>query len=98
MELIIIALIAGIGLGLSGLVPSCFSARLDKIITVTLFIMLFALGAQIGSNQDLLGNLTVLGGRAVVIAGFSVAGSLLLLWLIARLFRLESAQQEEHNG
>lgn len=98
MELIIIALIAGIGLGLSGLVPGCFSARLDKLITVTLFIMLFALGAQIGCNQDLLSNLTVLGGRAIVIAGFSVAGSLVMLWLIARLFCLEAEQQEERNG
>lgn len=95
MEIIIIALVLGIALGVSGFIPAGFTARLDKVITVLLFVMLFALGAQIGTNQDLLTNLTVLGGRAFLIAGSSVTGSLLLLWLLTRYFRLESKKQEE---
>lgn len=82
MGLIVISLLTGAALGMAKLIPESWLRHLDKSITITLFAMLFALGAQIGSNSELVANLPVLGWRALVIAGLSIIGSVLSLWLL----------------
>lgn len=95
MELIIIALVAGVALGSSNLLPAACLGQLDKIITGILFVMLAALGAQIGSNDELLNNLAGLGVKAVGIAILSVAGSVGLLWFTARCFSMNQRERNE---
>lgn len=53
-------------------------------MNITLFIMLAALGAQIGANRELLVNLPSLGWRAAVISALSIAGSVVALRLTAK--------------
>jgi hypothetical protein len=84
MWLILAALMAGVFIGACGLLPTGCNKRLDRVMTVTLYVMLAALGAQIGGNQELLANLGLLGWRAVVISAFSIIGSIAVLWLAAR--------------
>lgn len=94
MDLIVIALVAGVIIGASGFIPAAALKHVDKLTTITLFIMLAALGAQIGSNNELLGNLAALGWRALVIALLSVAGSVTVLWLAVRYFKLATVEEE----
>lgn len=84
MSLIVLSLLIGVALGVANLIPDGWLRYLDKSITITLFIMLLALGAQIGSNSQLVANLSVLGWRAAVISSFSIAGSILALWFVAK--------------
>ena len=88
MEIIIGSLLAGLATGWFVRVPSVLGSRLGHIATVTLFVMLAALGAQIGSDKDLLGKLGSLGLHALVLCLFSVAGSVGCLWLIVKKFHL----------
>jgi len=88
MWLILIALLAGVALGAWGNIPEQGVRNLDRIMTGTLFLMLAALGAQIGIDSDLLSKLSLLGGRAVVISSLAVTGSVILLWITVRYCKL----------
>lgn len=55
---------------------------LGRILSVVVLLLLFSLGIEIGSSPDVMQNLPSLGGSAVVIALFSILGSVLLAWLL----------------
>lgn len=88
MWVIIVALAAGVALGAGRLLPATWLAGLGRLMTATLFVMLAALGAQIGADRELLANLGPLGWRAFVISALSVAGSIAALYLAAKTLRL----------
>lgn len=94
MWLIIISLVLGILLGVYGRLPEIIVSKLNSISTCTMFLMLAALGAQIGSDAELLRNICIIGYRAFIISVLSVLGSVLLLWLAVRLFNLSSQEKE----
>ncbi|MDT8902964.1 LysO family transporter [Anaeroselena agilis] len=98
MGVIIVALAAGIALGASRLLPAARLGSLGRLITATLFIMLVALGAQIGANRELLANIGPLGWRAFVISVLSVAGSVAALYIVARHIRLTAGAPERRDG
>lgn len=54
---------------------------IGKFTTVCLFIMLLAMGAQLGANEKLLGDLGRLGWQALVLAFASIAGSVFMVRL-----------------
>ena len=97
MWLIIASLAAGFAVGASRLLPAAWSARLGRAMTAALFVMLAALGAQIGANRELLANLPTLGWHAAVISALSIAGSVAALLLVVKRFRLADrlAEREE---
>ncbi|MEG0797957.1 MAG: LysO family transporter [Acidaminococcaceae bacterium] len=67
--------------------------------TGALFIMLWCLGAKIGCDPELLDNLAVLGGKSVIISLFVIGGSVLLLFVVAKLFQhLLHQEMEEGDG
>lgn len=84
MWLIIACLVAGVALGASGRLPERWVKHIDKMTMATLFIMLTALGAQVGANDELTANLPVLGWRAFLITILAVTGSVVTLWAIER--------------
>lgn len=91
---VIVALAAGMIIGGCRLLPPAWLARLPRLMTFTLFLLLFVLGAQIGGNDELMAGLPLLGWRAVVIAAFAVAGSLAALLLAIRWFKLAGPGEE----
>ncbi len=97
MGLIIAALVAGFLIGAGRLLPAGSGAALGRFMTVALFAMLVALGAQIGANRELLANLPALGWRALVISTLSVAGSVAALCLVARHCRLADRPSEREG-
>ncbi|SHK28361.1 LysO family transporter [Desulforamulus aeronauticus] len=55
--------------------------KISKLTSLCLFIMLLAMGAQLGANDKLLGDLGRLGWQALVLAFASIVGSVLLVRL-----------------
>lgn len=94
MWIIIVALAVGILLGAGRLLPAPWLAPLGRLMTATLFLMLVALGAQIGANRELLADLGPLGWRAFVISALSVAGSIAVLYLVVRACSLSAKPPE----
>jgi hypothetical protein len=86
MWLIVAALLVGLAVGARGILPEWCLNQLDRVMLVTLLVMLVALGAQIGGNTQLLTSLGLLGWRAVVISTCSIAGSVVVLWMVTRCF------------
>ncbi|VBB05963.1 lysine exporter lyso [Lucifera butyrica] len=99
MSLIFVSLVAGIAMGASGKIPAAWFHYSNKMTTIMLFIMLLALGAQIGIDRELAAKLTLLGGRALLIAALSVAGSIGALWAVARKWNLAgSGHGQDRNS
>ncbi|GAB6157949.1 hypothetical protein JCM39194_11490 [Desulfotomaculum varum] len=51
----------------------------ERFTTGCLLVMLLAMGAQLGTNEKLLANLTVLGWQALVLAAGAIIGSVALV-------------------
>ena len=66
-------------------------SHVGKAVSLTVFVMLFFLGVEIGSDEHVLENLSTLGLRAFVLAVTGVAGSVILSMLLYKaLFRKET--------
>lgn len=88
MEIIIISLLVGCGLGVSNLVSEKWLGYVDQVVMLLVFVILIGVGVQIGSNHELIANLPVMGWKALVIAGLSTGGSILAVWLVVIKFDL----------
>ncbi|MDL2221304.1 lysine exporter LysO family protein [Parabacteroides sp. OttesenSCG-928-N08] len=84
MFAVILIMFAGIGVGYlcrkRPLLP-----QIGRVITVTIFLMLFMLGLSVGSNEELMNNLPTLGGQALLLASAGTLGSVLAAWAVYRL-------------
>ena len=94
MQEIMIAIVLGIAVGCSDLLNYNVKKWLSRFSTVSLFIMLLCLGAKIGCEAELLGKLDQLGGNSLVMAVFIIGGSVLMLWLVLKLFAKTAARAE----
>ena len=54
----------------------------ERLILVSIFLLLFFLGASIGSDQAIVDALDTIGLNALITATGSVAGSLVAAWLL----------------
>lgn len=94
MILILCSLIFGILIGATLKIPPVAEKRLGLLLSATLFLMLGALGAQMGANSELVHNLPEIGWRALLLAALAVAGSLAALFAAERVFRLSHTEGE----
>ncbi|SMB86373.1 Membrane protein of unknown function [Desulfonispora thiosulfatigenes DSM 11270] len=76
------ALILGMLVGWFKLFSYISKESIDKIIVTGLILMLFAMGLGIGSNPDIVNNLSTLGVKAFFISFASIAGSVFVLWIL----------------
>ncbi len=88
MWVILIVLIAGMALGFI-LREKLNEKFLSRLLLISIYILLFLLGVQIGNNPRILKNLSSLGFQAVAFTFASVIGSLLCIVLIYKLFFLK---------
>lgn len=77
-------LAAGLFLGNRGLLPQRLLRLTDKVTLGGLYLLLFTMGAKIGTDPVVLSNLAALGWQALVLALAAVAGSVACLWLLER--------------
>lgn len=60
--------------------------RFSGALMPTIILLLFVMGVEIGGNDEVVRNLHILGGEALLIALAAVAGSLLLAKVVYCLF------------
>jgi uncharacterized membrane protein YbjE (DUF340 family) len=59
--------------------------HIDRIIMLLVFVLLFLLGAELGTNQDVLSRFGTIGWKAIAISSTATLGSIVgakLLWII----------------
>lgn len=60
--------------------------KTGKAISWTIYIMLFVLGVKIGTNEQILHNLSGIGLQALLMAAAGIIGSILAAALVYKLF------------
>lgn len=85
MFYIILTMFAGIGIGY--IIRNFKSLTyIGKTISVTIYVMLFFLGVKIGTDENILKNLSGIGLQALVLALAGISGSVLAAWAVYRYF------------
>ena len=59
---------------------------IGKLITCSIFLLLFFLGISVGHNEKIVNNLTTIGLQALIITMGAIAGSILLAWFVYKKF------------
>jgi uncharacterized membrane protein YbjE (DUF340 family) len=59
---------------------------IDRITTWSIYLLLFLMGISIGSNKEIVSNISSLGIKALTITAFSLTGSILLSIIVYRIF------------
>ena len=78
MLIIVAIMLCGIGLGY--LLRGRNTAAISKIITVLIWVLLFLLGIEVGTNPKIIGGLRNLGVEALVLTIGGSVGSVLASW------------------
>jgi uncharacterized membrane protein YbjE (DUF340 family) len=58
----------------------------DQLISLAIYVLLFLLGISVGLNKTIVQNIGTLGFQAFVITIGAVLGSVLVSWIVFRLF------------
>ncbi len=87
MLTLVLALIAGIGLGY--VLREKKRVDLGKVVFGAIIVLIFSMGFSIGSNNELLASMPVIGVNAVVIMALSVVFSIVFLKAARKLVKLE---------
>lgn len=64
--------------------------KANLISLAGLFFLLLVMGAQLGANQELLSGLKIMGRQAFIIAGFCIAGSVVMVQLASSYIQKKS--------
>lgn len=63
---------------------------------ITIIILLFVMGAEIGGNKEVMGNIVSLGSQGVLISSAATLGSVLLSWVVYFLvFKSKTSEKKE---
>jgi len=83
-----IFLVVGIGffIGYKGLIKEKGIKLNSKLQTVWLMLLIFCMGVSIGRNGEIVKNLPILGGKAVLFAIMTALCSTIVVYLFSRLF------------
>jgi uncharacterized membrane protein YbjE (DUF340 family) len=84
MVYILLSLIGGVAIGFFFSPGETGAKFIQRLTMAGLFILLAAMGAQLGSNEEVLSNLHRIGLQAFVLAFLSVAGSVVAVLLVFR--------------
>ena len=68
----------------------------DKLLTLSVWILLFLLGFGLGSDSSLMQEINLLGIQALCITFFSVLGSLIFAYFVAKLWYKEALITTKH--
>lgn len=68
----------------------------DKLLTFSVWILLFLLGIGLGADENLMTQINNLGLQAFCITFFAVLGSLVFAWLVAKCWYQEALSPQKH--
>jgi len=86
MEEIIICITIGILLGWFDVLSYKTKLWLNRASLACLFLMLICLGAKIGCDSNLLAQIETLGKQAFVLGGSTIIGTMVMFYIIIKLF------------
>ncbi len=92
MLLLLLAVLLGVVLGWKGNLPGSWSKNIHTLSRCFLLLMLFSLGAKLGTSAELHSHLITMGIQALVISILTIAGSILATYIVAPLIRPQSSQ------
>ena len=94
MSLWIVAIFCGAGLFIGYVLPqgSKFYSINDRVTQMGLVLLLLAMGAQIGMDEKIISQLNHIGFHAFLLALSSIVGSVIFLYLLTPLIRLEKKE------
>ena len=95
--LVIFAVIIG-GIITGRLLSSWRLVFVSRMITVIIWLLLFLLGLEVGSDPAVVGGMATLGRTAFVIFACSVAGSICMSWLLWCCVRRGTASRPSAEG
>ena len=83
-----IFLVVGIGflIGYKGFIKEKGIKLNSKLQTVWLMLLIFCMGVSIGRNGEIVRNLPILGGKAVLFAVMTALCSTVVVYIFSRLF------------
>ena len=83
-----IFLVLGLGflIGYKGVLQEKGLRMNGRLQTAFLLLLIFCMGVSIGRNGEILRNLPLLGGKALLFAVFAILGSTLAGYFLSRLF------------
>ena len=90
---IVLIMLCGIGTGY--LLRNKKMSFLGRIITALIWVLLFLLGIEVGSNPSIIGGIQTLGLEAVILTIGGSAGSVLFAWA---LWKHVTAKQMKSSG
>ena len=68
----------------------------NKLVSISIYMLLFLLGVALGTNSEVLAQLPKLGGYAFILAVLSIVGSITLAAILYhRLFKKTNEEHEE---
>ncbi len=76
----------GFAIGFFGLLKEKQIKLNCRLQTLWLMLLIFCMGVSIGRNGEVIRNLPVLGGKALLFAISAVVGSILFVFLLSKLF------------
>ena len=90
---IVIVMLSGITVGI------IFRRRpirfISKVITVLIWILLFFLGVEVGTDPRIIGSVKSLGLEALVLTVSGLAGSMAMAWVLWKIISREIRSYEE---
>ncbi len=90
---IFLVLIVGFLIGFFGLLKEKQIKINSRLQTVWLLLLIFCMGVSIGRNGEVIKNLPILGGKALLFAVLAVIGSVVFVFAFSKLF-LEKEEEK----
>lgn len=86
IKMLLISLGLGFIIGYRRLIGEKWILLNGKLQTLWLVILIFVMGVGIGGNKEVLHQLPALGGKAILFAIISSAGSVAVIYFISKMF------------
>lgn len=93
MWTIIVSLFIGIVIGILGLIPKRFMKFNSRFQQIGVILLLFSMGASIGSNRELIFKLKELGLKAITFGILTCLFSILFTYLVSSRFLKQDMEE-----
>ena len=94
MVLVLLFLFIGIVIGVVLRKVKHLSVISERLIHVTIYLLLFTLGVKAGADRNVMNQLQYLGLTSFLISCFAIAGSVFLVWVVFTIF-MKKKQDEK---
>ncbi|SHK43337.1 LysO family transporter [Tepidibacter formicigenes] len=98
MKILILSLIIGIIIGITKIIPKKHMKFNSYFQLLALIILLFSMGASIGSNKEILSSLNTIGIKAITFSIMTIIFSVIVMYIVSKKFlntNNQSIEKEE---